>query len=75
MSTLMKDGFQLEGYRLSLDLCWWALACCRMVVVYWGEGMVVMVADMKLVACKWHPPPLLELQAQASPWKLAWASE
>ena len=71
MSTLMKDGFQLEGYRMSLDLCWWALACCRMVVVYRGEEL----ADMKLVACKWDPPPLLELQAQASPWKLAWASE
>ena len=65
MSTLMKDGCLLENYRMSLGLCWWALACCRMVEVYWAEGLALRVADMKLVACRWDPL-LLESQVQDS---------
>ena len=67
MSTLMKDGCLLEDCRVSLGLCWWALACCRMAEAYRGEGLALKVADMKLVACKWDPP-LLELQVQALQW-------
>ena len=61
---LMKDGWLLDDRRMRL-------VCCRMVVVFQEEGLALWVEDMKLVACRWDPL----LQAEASQWELASASE